>query len=426
LHNILPALVATDYPHDSWLLDEGDDYEAKIICAQYGVNYFSRKGIEKYNTSNGKFAAKTKGGNHNAWYDYIGHSYDFVAQIDTDFIPNKNFLNKTLGFFRDPNVAFVGTPQVYGNLDSWIAKGAAQQQYSFYGPILRGLFGYDMTMMLGANHVVRTAALRQIGYYAGHLTEDLLTGMSLHAKQYRSVYVAEQLAIGQGPTTWQAYFNQQLRWAQGCMDILFHHSFKLFRSMSNKKQLLYYFLQQHYFAGLASILGIGLLTIYFLTGISAAAMNIVPMLIVYIPVLLWQYVINRWLQRFYINPDTESGFNWHGMIIGIAVWPIYFMAFLGVLRKKHLTFKVTPKGNRPVQRTDARVFKPHIVIGTVMVADLAAGALFNHLNGFMVFWAVLIILTMYGIAFHQQFASVYRAIRGVTRHRNPPAVIRWT
>jgi cellulose synthase (UDP-forming) len=205
LDNILPALVAADYPHDSWLLDEGDDNQAKELCLQYGVKYFSRKRIERYMTADGKFAVKTKAGNHNAWYDYIGREYDIVAQIDTDFIPQKNFLTKTLGYFRDPTVAFVGTPQVYGNMDSWIAKGAAEQQYSFYGPILRGLFGHKMPMMLGANHVVRTSALRHIDYYAGHLTEDLLTGMTLHAKQYRSVYVAEQLAVGEGPETWEAY-----------------------------------------------------------------------------------------------------------------------------------------------------------------------------------------------------------------------------
>ncbi len=413
LHNILPALVQADYPHDVWLLDEGDDAKAKAICKQYGVNYFTRKGLEHYNTQEGTFAAKTKGGNHNAWYDHIGKTYDFVAQIDTDFIPTKNFLTHTLGYFRDPTVAFVGTPQVYGNLDSWIARGAAQQQYSFYGPILRGLFGHQMPMMLGANHVVRVSALRRIGYYAGHLTEDLLTGMTLHSKRYRSVYVPEQLAVGEGPTTWHAYFNQQTRWAHGCIDILFHDSFKLFRGMELKKSLHYYFLQQHYFTGLASMLGVGLLTLYFILGITPSSIMLLPLLLVYAPLLLWQYLIHVRLQDYYINPDTEKGFQKHGMIVGIAAWPIYFLAFIGVIRNKRLSFKVTPKGETSVASTDLKVFLPHIVVGSVTALDLLAMPFTHHSGGIMIFWAMLTTLSMYGIAFHEHIFAAYKILKKV-------------
>jgi hypothetical protein len=408
LHNILPALVAADYPHDTWLLDEGNDEEAKIICRQYGVHYFTRKGLTHYNTQDGKFAAKTKGGNHNAWYDYTGKHYDFVAQIDTDFIPQKNFLTHTLGYFRDPTVAFVGTPQVYGNLHSWIARGAAQQQYSFYGPILRGLFGHQMPMMLGANHVVRVSALRHIGYYAGHLTEDLLTGMTLHSKRYRSVYVPKQLAIGEGPTTWQAYFNQQTRWAYGCIDILFHDSFRLFRSMELKKSLHYYFMQQHYFTGLASMLGIILLSLYFILGITPSSIMLLPLLSVYLPLLLWQYLIHLRLQDYYINPDTEKGFQKYGMMVGIAAWPIYFLAFIGVIRNKRLSFKVTPKGESSITSTDTKVFLPHIIVGSITAIDLLSIPFTHHHGAVMIFWAALITLSMYGIAFHEQLITTYK------------------
>lgn len=419
LHNILPALVATDYPHDTWLLDEGNDKQAKAICKQYGVRYFTRKGLEHYNTPSGKFTAKTKAGNHNAWYDHIGKTYDFVAQIDTDFIPSKHFLTHTLGYFRDPTVAFVGTPQVYGNLDSWIARGAAQQQYSFYGPVLRGLFGHQMPMMLGANHVVRVSALRHIGYYAGHVTEDLLTGMSLHAKRYRSVYVPEQLAVGEGPTTWSAYFSQQTRWAYGCIDILFRHSFKLFRTMGLKRSLLYYFMQQHYFSGLASLLGVLLLTLYFLFGIAPSSMLLVPLLLVYLPVLLWQYLIHLRLQNHYINPDTEKGFQKHGMLIGIAAWPIYFLAFIGALRNKRLSYKVTPKGGASAESVNLSLFRPHIIIGSVTAIDLLSIPFTHHDGAVMIFWAALTTVTMYGIAFHSQLMAGYKRAQEILETEIP-------
>ncbi len=74
-------------------------------------------------------------------------------------------LTRTLGHFRDPYVAFVGTPQIYGNMGNLIARGAAQQTYMFYGPILRALSSWRMTLLIGANHIVRVAALREVGWY---------------------------------------------------------------------------------------------------------------------------------------------------------------------------------------------------------------------------------------------------------------------
>ena len=37
LHKCLPAMVKAHYGHDTWLLDEGNDPRAKVICEQYGV-----------------------------------------------------------------------------------------------------------------------------------------------------------------------------------------------------------------------------------------------------------------------------------------------------------------------------------------------------------------------------------------------------
>ena len=99
LHRILPAMTAVKYPHDTWLLDEGGSDEVRQICEQYGAKYFSRAGIDEYNQQDGKYARKTKGGNHNSWYETAGNNYDYVAQMDTDFVPHKDFLLRTLGFF---------------------------------------------------------------------------------------------------------------------------------------------------------------------------------------------------------------------------------------------------------------------------------------------------------------------------------------
>lgn len=388
LHKCLPAMVKAKYPHDTWLLDEGDDPEVKQICFQYGVKHFSRFGNAKYNTPAGKYT-KTKGGNHNSWYDKHGNDYDIVAQIDTDFVPKTNFLTKTLGYFRDPKVAFVGTPQIYGNSSaSFVAQGADEQQYSFYGSVLRGLSGMGMTLLIGANHVIRVAALKSVNHYTAHITEDLITGMKLHSKGWKSIYVPYPLAIGEGPFTWEAYFNQQMRWAYGCIDILFHYSPRLFKVMGVRRAFYYFFLQQHYFTGVAMVISIFLLSLYFFLGIRAASVDLVRFFIFYSLIFLVCWLMSIYLQRYHIYRTREGELLLSGKILSIAAWPIWFIACLSVFLGKRLNYKVTPKGeiDNP-DKTSLLVFFPHLIFGGIATLGIIGSFFTHNQSGVMLFWA---------------------------------------
>src|SRR5947209_1939719 len=50
------------YPHDVWVLDEGDTPVARALCRRVGVYHFSRKGITRYQATVWPFKAKTKAG----------------------------------------------------------------------------------------------------------------------------------------------------------------------------------------------------------------------------------------------------------------------------------------------------------------------------------------------------------------------------
>ncbi len=392
LHKTLPAMVKTRYPHDTWLLDEGNDPEVIKVCEQYGVKHFSRAGKEHYNMPEGKYARKTKGGNHNSWYDVVGNDYDIVAEIDTDFIPHPGFLQVTLGFFRNPKIAFVGTPQIYGNIKhSIIARGAAQQTYSFYGPLLRGMAGMNSTLLIGANHVIRVKALQSVDHYSAHITEDLITGMKLHAKGWESVYVPQALAIGEGPTDWKSYFNQQKRWAYGCMHILFNHSFKLFKTMSLRRSMYYFVIQQYYFTGLAMALSVICLTLYFGLGIQATKMDLGSFLALFIPLSVIIGLMSFWLQRFNIRPKEERGIMWSGMYIGVAAWPIFFLAFASLFKRKKLVYKVTPKGTKAKKDKSLpfKLFLPHLTLAFITLADFVSSFFTHRTAPFMLFWALL-------------------------------------
>jgi cellulose synthase (UDP-forming) len=403
LRRTLASMVVADYPHDTWVLDEGNDPGARALCEMLGVKHFSRNGRECYNRPRGRFLAKSKAGNHNAWYEEYASLYDVVAQIDSDFKVRRDFLTRTIGYFRDPRVGFVGTPQIYGNLDNWIARGAAQQTYLFYGPIMRALSRRRMTLLIGANHVVRVAALRDVGWYQGHLTEDLATGMRFHQGRWESVYVPEPLAVGEGPETWAAYFNQQYRWAFGCMNIFFTtHWPKVNFRMRVTHSLYYFLMEQFYFSGLTMATAVLLIMIYYVFGWVPAKIQIPQLIVWYLPLVIWRQVMQFWLQRFNIRPKLERGMLWAGRLLTITVIPIYFLALIGVLRNRRVTFKTTPKGNArggEIAEDDLNVFKPHLALAALILAGMGIGVLLRHTTWVFFAWGgvTAILLSVFSI-----------------------------
>lgn len=409
----LTNMLGAQYPHDTWLLDEGNSAQVRTVCNEMGVRYFSRKGLDHYNQDRGSYLVKTKAGNHNSWYTEHSNQYDIVAQIDTDFQVQTDFLIRTLGYFRDPKIAFVGTPQVYGNMDNFIARGAAQQTYLFYGPIMRALSHRRMTLLIGANHVIRVAALHDVGLYQGHLTEDLATGVRLHAGRWQSVYVPEVLAVGEGPTSWSSYFSQQYRWAAGCMNIFFTQSFRHNFRMRPNHAFYYFLLQQFYFSGFAMAIAVVLLLCYYLFGWVPANFEVHQLVLWYLPLFAWRQVMLRWLQRFNVRPRQERGMMLVGRVLTIATIPIYFLALVGVLSGRRVTWKTTPKGAAATRDVDGLgVFKPHIALLLIIVAGLDIGVTSRHTEAVFLAWGSVTAVAMSAFAVAtvgRQFLRLVRA-----------------
>jgi hypothetical protein len=198
-----------------WLLDEGDDPEVKAVCGRLGVHHFTRKGVEKWNRPRAPHRAKTKHGNYNAWLEAHGDEYDYFASVDTDHVPLPNYLERMLGFFRDPDVGFVIGPQVYGNYDNPVTKAAESQQFLFHALIQRAGNRYGSPMFVGTSNAVRIKALQQIGGLYDSITEDMATGFEMHRPRTRrrarsGVGLHAGRARGRrGPSAWTDFFTQQ-------------------------------------------------------------------------------------------------------------------------------------------------------------------------------------------------------------------------
>jgi cellulose synthase/poly-beta-1,6-N-acetylglucosamine synthase-like glycosyltransferase len=381
---------------DVWILDEGDDPAVKAMAARLGVRHFSRKGRPEYNQPSGEFRARSKAGNHNAWRAEHEHEYDVVAQMDPDHVPMPNFLERTLGYFRDPDVAFVVAPQVYGNMyDNWIAHGASVQQYFFSGVVERGGNGLDAPLLIGTNHLYRPAAWAQIGGYQDSIIEDHLTSMRVQGavnpatgRRWKGVYTPDVLAIGEGPTSWGDYFSQQKRWSYGIWEILLRRR-DARTGLSPRQRLMYGCVQLYYpSVAVSLLLGTTATALYLLFGTPSIRMDGMTWLGLWSLSLGSWFVLWFWLRRFNLAEHERVEAGMPGMALALFAGPLYVAAAVAAVLRRPLAYAVTAKG-RLASAEGLATFRLHFVWAGVAAALLGASFVLGHDYAPLRAWAAL-------------------------------------
>lgn len=155
------AARAITYPHRTWVLDDGNRPLMREACEELGVGYLVRSTAWV-----GKNLHAKAGNLINALYQTSG---EFLLVLDADQVPSPALLDRVLGYFTDPNVAFVQTPQAFKNVPRGDPFGS--EAPLFYGPIQTGKDGWNSAFFCGSNAVLRREALMQLGlvWYARDL-----------------------------------------------------------------------------------------------------------------------------------------------------------------------------------------------------------------------------------------------------------------
>ena len=141
------------YPHKTWILDDGDRPQFAAAACRIGVGYITRGPDWE-----GKPRFAKAGNVNNALFRTTG---EFIAIFDADQVPEPEFLDRVLGHFDDPEVAFVQTPQQFWNVPKSDPLGS--QAELFYGSIQQGKDGWGAAFFCGSNAVLRREALMALG-----------------------------------------------------------------------------------------------------------------------------------------------------------------------------------------------------------------------------------------------------------------------
>ena len=213
LRQTVRGAINMRYPHRTFVLDDGRRPEVKALCDELGCEYLSRATNEHAKAGNWNHAfARTSGA--------------LIATFDADHVPRADFLERTLGFFADPEVAFVQVPQRYHNLDTlqhrvdWRQRRLYGEQDVFFNLVMPGKDHWNASFFCGTGAVLRRSALEPYGgLVTGTITEDMHTALALQAEGWKSVYLNELLVTGLAPMDFASYSSQRLRWAEGNLQI---------------------------------------------------------------------------------------------------------------------------------------------------------------------------------------------------------------
>jgi cellulose synthase (UDP-forming) len=319
----IAAAIAIRGRHRTWLLDDGASDQMRALADELGCFYLRR-------LSSG--GAKAGNINH-----ALTHAKgEFFCVFDADFVPRPEFIESVLPFFIDETVAFVQTPQTYGNLHTMIARGAGYMQTVFYRFVQPGRNHFNAAFCVGTNVMFRRTAVHEIGgIYADSKSEDVWTSLKLHERGWRSIYLGRTLAVGDAPESIEAYTKQQLRWATGGFEILMRSNpLSRRRHLTVDQRIMYGITATHYF-----------------TGIAPGLLLLVPPMEIYLDlhpvdlsVSFWQWAAvyaGFYLMQILLAFATLGSFRWEVLMLAAVSFPIYLRAFVNVLLRREQKWHVT-------------------------------------------------------------------------------------
>jgi cellulose synthase (UDP-forming) len=168
-----------------YILDDGARPEMRSLADEIGCGYIIRS--EEWS---GKPRHAKAGNVNNALMQTYG---EYILILDADQIPAPGIIKNTLGYFDDPKVAFVQTPQYYYNLPP--GDPFASDAPLFYGPILQGKDGWNAATFCGSNAIMRREALMQLGLsgFVKEVEGQILQSLSRLSTELRFGFATPQL-----------------------------------------------------------------------------------------------------------------------------------------------------------------------------------------------------------------------------------------
>ncbi|WP_370160616.1 glycosyltransferase family 2 protein [Limimaricola soesokkakensis] len=376
LERSIVGALSVDWPDaEVMVLDDGKRDWLRAFCAAHGVRHVTRPDN-----------AHAKAGNINHALDLLAtedRPPDFVAILDADFVPHRNFLRRAVALFHDPTVGLVQTPQHFFNADPiqhnlGLARSYPDEQRFFFDHVQSSRDAWGIAICCGTSSVMRWSALREIGGFpTDSITEDYLLSLTLQERGIRTVYLNEPLTEGLAPEGVGEYITQRARWCLGLMQIArgrlgpFSRNGLRLRDRWSVIDTMLYWIGSFPFR----IAGLSFPLLYWYFGVIVVDAEVAEVLSYFGVYYVWSLGVLNILSRGTVVPVLHDV----SQIVGAI--PITRAALHGLLRPKGHQFKVTAKGgDRSRIVVQWRLMMPFLVLLVLTLVGLMLGSAFDGLN----------------------------------------------
>jgi len=146
---------------------------------------------------------------------------EYFAVFDADFLPDPNFLQRTLPHFSDEKVGVVQSRWHHINERySLLTSAEAVMLDAHFGVEQLGRSSTNNFINFnGTAGIWRRACIEDAGGWEGDtLTEDLDLSFRAQMRKWKIEYLIDLKSPSELPTTFHAYRNQQYRWSKGAAE----------------------------------------------------------------------------------------------------------------------------------------------------------------------------------------------------------------
>jgi cellulose synthase (UDP-forming) len=369
LRRTVVGCQAIEYPNKRvYLLDDTQRPEICALAAELGCEYMTRPDN-----------LHAKAGNLNHAIDRT--TGDLIVVFDADFVPTRNFLTRTVGFFQDETVALVQTPQSFYNSDP-IARNLGlediltPEEEVFYRQIQPIRDGAGSVICSGTSFVVRRQSLETVGgFVTDSLSEDYFTGIRLSAQGYRLIYLDEKLSAGLAADNMAAHATQRLRWARGTLQAFFIKAnpltipgLTLVQRLAHLEGLL------HWFTSLSRVGYLIIPLAYSFLGVIPLRASTDELLFFFLPYYVVQIAVFSWLNHHSRSALLSDIYSL------VLTFPLAMTVIQVMLNPFSKGFQVTPKGTA----SDRYSFNWNLALPLIVLFIVTAISLWRNLGIFMV------------------------------------------
>ena len=147
---------------------------------------------------------------------------EIIAIFDADFLPNEDFLLKTVAYFGDKRVGIIQTRWSYLNSTNSILTRIQKILLDAHFQLehtARAYSGRFVNFNGTAGLLRKSAILEAGGWQDDTLTEDLDISYRMQLKNYRIVYLPFVECLSELPSSLAAFKRQQFRWTKGSIQV---------------------------------------------------------------------------------------------------------------------------------------------------------------------------------------------------------------